>query len=131
MKIDIHPTKCNLCGGNVIFTSNSVIYHGREYGSGKCYLCKSCGAYTGTHKPHPTEALGLLANKEMRKMKMKCHDIFDECWKNEPTSKKRHFARKRAYKDLAEKLNISEKECHFGWFDMEMLNKAYEILQTK
>ena len=48
--IDKYPTVCNLCGGKVIYTSNARIY-GKEYGSGKCYLCTNCGAYVGTHKP--------------------------------------------------------------------------------
>ena len=42
----------------------------------------------------------------MREMKMKCHELFDRQWKNEKTSKKRHIARKKAYADLAVKLNI-------------------------
>lgn len=33
--IDIHPTKCNICGGKVIYTSNAEVY-GREYGSDYC-----------------------------------------------------------------------------------------------
>ena len=126
--IDLYPTKCNLCNGKVDYISNSRIY-GREYGSGKCYYCTKCGAYVGTHKPRPREALGILGNEEMRNMKMKCHELFDLKWKNEPTSKKRHIARKRAYKELADKLHISAKECHFGDFDMDMLNKAYELLK--
>lgn len=123
--MNLHPTICNLCGGKVIYASNSLIY-GREYGSGKMYLCTKCGAYVGTHKPRPKEALGLLADKEMRDMKMKCHALFDEKWKNQ---KNRREARKKAYKELAERLGISVDECHFGYFDMDMLNKAYGILK--
>lgn len=126
--IDLYPTKCNLCGGKVIYISNSRIY-GKEYGSGKCYYCTKCGAYVGTHKPRPKEALGILGNAEMREMKMKCHRLFDEHWKNEPTSKKKHIARKKAYRKLAKNLSISVKDCHFGYFDLCILNKAYEILK--
>ena len=61
--INTQPEVCNLCGGKVIYTSNARVYHGREYGSGYCYLCLACGAYVGTHKPHPKEALGLLADE--------------------------------------------------------------------
>lgn len=128
--IDLYPEKCNLCNGEVILISNSKIY-GKEYGSGKCYYCTKCGAYVGTHKPRPKEALGLLANKEMREMKMKCHELFDLKWKNEPTSKKRHIARKQAYKELADSLHISINECHFGYFDLNMLNKVYKLLSGK
>lgn len=65
----------------------------------------------------------------MREMKMKCHELFDCQWKNEKTSKKRRIARKKAYGNLAVKLNIPIKECHFGYFDMDILNKAYKILK--
>lgn len=123
--MNLYPKTCNLCGGKVIYTSNSLIY-GKEYGSGKMYLCTNCGAYVGTHKPRPKEALGLLADKEMRDMKMKCHDLFDERWKNQNNSRE---ARKKAYKDLAERFGISIDDCHFGYFDMDMLNKAYGILK--
>ena len=123
--MNLHPTICNLCGGKVIYASNSLIY-GREYGSGKMYLCTKCGAYVGTHKSRPEEAFGVLADKEMRDMKMKCHALFDEKWKNQ---KNRRKARKKAYKELAERLGISVDKCHFGYFDMDLLNKAYAILK--
>lgn len=126
--IDLQPTKCNLCGGQVIYMSNSKIY-GREYGSGKCYFCTKCGAYVGTHKSRPQEALGILANAEMREMKMKCHELFDHQWNDEKTSKKRHIARKKAYADLAFKLDIPVDGCHFGYFDADMLDKVYGILK--
>lgn len=126
--IDLYPKKCNLCGGEVIYTSNSMIY-GSEYGSGKCYFCTNCGAYVGTHKPRPKEALGILANTEMRGMKMKCHELFDRKWEEEPTYRKKKIERKKAYRWLAEKLKIPYRECHFGYFNMDMLDKAYGILK--
>lgn len=126
--MELKPTKCNICGKKtVIYTSNKVIY-GKEYGSGKCYYCTNCGAYVGTHKPRPDEALGLLATKEMRDMKMRCHDLFDAMWRNIENKKEQHKARNKAYKRLARELNIPVEECHFGWFDMNMLTKAYNIL---
>lgn len=126
--MELKPTNCNICGcDTVIYTSNKVIY-GKEYGSGKCYYCTNCGAYVGTHKPRPDEALGLLATKEMRDMKMKCHDLFDATWKNKETRKEQCEARNAAYERLAKELNIDINECHFGWFDMDMLDKAYDLL---
>lgn len=52
--------KCNLCGGEVEYVSNEVVY-GKRYGSGFCYRCKSCGAYVGTHEPRSLE---ILADKD-------------------------------------------------------------------
>lgn len=124
--IDLHPTRCNICGGHVVFTSNAIIY-GKEYGSGKCYLCQSCGAYTGTHRPRPKEALGLLADKSMRKGKVLCHDLFDAMWKGKPKARKK---RKDLYAWLADRMGIPVEECHFGYFDIHQLRRAYLILKT-
>lgn len=121
MKVYLRPTKCNLCGGKVIYTTNDRIY-GKKYGSGYCYLCTACGAYVGTHRPRPKEALGILANERMKKGKRVCHDIFDKLWHN-------GVERKRLYAKLAEEMGIPIKLCHFGYFDMEQLKRAYKILK--
>ena len=124
MIVNEFPTKCNVCGGDVIYTTNDNIY-GKKYGSGYCYYCTNCGAYVGTHKPYPKKALGLLANNEMRKWKIMCHDLFDSMWKGKVGQKR---IRAQLYKKLANELGISVVECHFGWFDLPMLKRAYNIL---
>lgn len=121
--IDLYPTKCNLCGGKVIYISNATIY-GKEYGSGYCYLCTCCGAYVGTHKPYPKVAMGILANAEMRDLKMKAHSLFDLKWHNRKE-------RNNCYKELTIKLNIPFQECHFGYMDKDMLIKAINILEKE
>lgn len=126
--IDLQPKICNLCGGRVVYTSNASVY-GREYGSGRCYLCTKCSAYVGTHKPRRKEALGILADEKMRQAKMICHEAFDVLWKGKKKEQKKRSA---AYMALAEKLGIPLEECHFGYFDMEMLRKAYKaVLEMK
>ena len=50
-KIDVLPIPetCRYCGNPVVYTSNSEIY-GKEYGNGKCYLCRNCKAFVrGTY----------------------------------------------------------------------------------
>ena len=125
MSINPYPEICNICGGKVIYTSNARVYHGKVYGSGKCYLCLDCGAYVGTHKPHMRQALGLLADESMRKAKIKCHDIFDSKWKGKEFARNK---REAMYYWLAKQLDISVSDCHFGYFDMATLNRAYPIL---
>ena len=114
-----HPKICHFCGGNVELTSNAKVY-GKEYGNGKCYLCTNCGAYVGVHTGTKT-ALGILANQEMRDKKIKCHDLFDNMWKS---NKKRN----ELYKRLANEMQIERSHCHFGHFDANELDKAYDIL---
>ena len=123
--MDLHPTVCNLCGGPVIYTSNAEIY-GREYGSGKCYLCTQCRAYVGTHKPRPREALGILADARMRAGKMACHSLFDSLWKGKGKAGKK---RQALYAWLAKQMEIPVGECHFGYFTLEQLKQAYRILE--
>ena len=120
--INLYPTKCNLCGGEVIYTTNDKIY-GKPYGSGYCYLCTKCGAYVGTHVHRTKQALGILANKDMRLMKMKCHELFDRLWSNQKS-------RDKAYGWLADKMGIEKRYCHFGYFDLQQLEQAYEILEN-
>lgn len=122
--IDLHPKTCNLCGGVVDYISNAEVY-GREFGSGRCYLCRSCGAYVGTHKPRPREALGLLADEKMRKGKMMCHALLDPMWKGKP---KAHKKRNDLYRWLAGEMGILLEDCHFGYFDIHQLRQAYQIL---
>ena len=124
--VNLHPTKCNLCSGRVIYTTNDRVY-GKRYGSGYCYYCTKCGAYVGTHGPRPRDALGLLADEQMRKAKIACHDIFDSKWRKHV---KAHKKRDDLYYWLAQKLDIPLDECHFGWFDIDMLIKAYQVLLT-
>lgn len=119
-----NPKICNICGGKVIYCSNARIY-GKEYGSGFCYLCNNCGAYVGTHKPRPREALGLLADERMRTGKKMCHAIFDQFWKGKPKS---HKKRNDLYRWLANEMGIKTEDCHFGYFDIFQLRKAYKIL---
>lgn len=125
--IDVHPTKCNLCGGEVVYTSNAKVY-GREFGSGRCYLCMSCGAYVGTHKPRPRDALGILADAEMRYLKRICHAVFDPMWQGDKHPQ-RH--RREMYAWLAEQMGIPASDCHFGYFDADKLRIAHKILLDK
>ena len=107
------------------YISNAQIY-GRQYGSGFCYRCRSCGAYVGTHKPQPRKALGILANTEMREWKQKCHNQFDPFWQEHKDKQRR---RKNLYIRLAGEMGIDVRDCHFGYFDLDQLKTAYRILE--
>lgn len=124
MIVDLQPTKCNICGGVVKFVSNTRVYRGRQYGNGVCYLCMDCGAYVGTHKHTPHLALGILSDRQMRAKKIKCHELFDKHWRCGSVS------RSKMYDWLAKELKIDRKDCHFGYFDMRMLSRAYNLLKS-
>ena len=115
------PAVCNYCESDVVYTSNAEIY-GREYGNGKCYKCTKCDAYVNVHNGTDIP-MGRLANKELRELKKKCHFLFDPVWKNV------RLTRSAAYQRLAKLIGIPPGECHFGWFDKDLLERSLEVLR--
>lgn len=111
---------CPYCNHPVVLTSNKELY-GKEYGNGKCYLCRNCKASVGTH-PGGKKPLGIIATREMKILKKACHELFDSSWKSH------RISRSNAYKKLAELLNIRREDCHFGHFKTDMLLKALAIV---
>lgn len=79
-------------------------------------------------KPWPQKAMGILADADMRNMKVKCHTLFDSMWKASGAGRTKR--RKRLYVHLAELMSIPVCDCHFGYFTMEQLKQAYEILNS-
>ena len=116
------PNICPYCGHVVVLTSNSELY-GREYGNGKCYLCRNCKASVGTH-PGGNKPLGILATKEMKVLKKCCHDLFDPIWKA------RKINRGKLYSILAAKLDIDVKDCHFGYFETDRLLQSIRLMSN-
>lgn len=118
------PKICRYCGNEVVFTSNAEIY-GREYGNGKCYLCRRCrafvGAHTGTIIP-----LGTLANDELRNARKQAHNEFDKLWKG-PT---RRMTRYNAYRWLSKEMNLKRKDTHIALFEVEQCQKVVELLKN-
>lgn len=121
MTINLHPTRCNLCSGEVVLVDNREIY-GRPYGSGRAYKCLGCGAYVGTHNGSRDVAMGILADARMRKGKVLCHAIFDRHWRT-------RSQRLEAYRRLASEMRIPVEDCHFGHFDLGQLRRAYRIIK--
>lgn len=115
------PKVCRYCGFTVVFTDNSEIY-GKCYGGGKVYLCRNCGAYVGTHKGGKIP-LGTLADEELRKMRKEAHDAFDVLWKQKKMS------RAKAYKWLAEKMELPSEKTHIAMFEIEQCKKVIELLK--
>ena len=123
MKYHDYPVTeiCPYCAGKVILTTNDYIY-GKRYGKHyHCYVCMDCKASVGTH-PDNVTPLGRLANDRLKSLKIQCHDLFDWLWKSGI------MERGRTYIEMAKRLGIPEYECHFGWFDEDMLLKARDIL---
>lgn len=61
----------------------------------------------------------------MRKGKKLCHALFDPLWKGKPKAQKK---RRDLYFWLSKQLDIPFEDCHFGYFGLERLREAYQIL---
>ena len=122
---------CPYCGAEVRFhRSSAFIYCGRDYGA--VYACSRypvCDAYVGVHKG-TSEALGRLANRELREWKKRAHAAFDPIWearaaRGTPKGK----ARGATYGWLADQLGIAAKDTHIGMFDVAMCQRVVEICE--
>ncbi len=120
--IDKKPKICPFCGSEVKFGSMDE-FGIRNFESGYCYICTNCGAYTGTSKKSPFEALGTLADKETRRLRGECHNEFK---KHHMTS----YGKSLVYYKLSKELNIPYEECHFGYMDKNMLRKSLDIMKN-
>lgn len=111
---------CNYCNKEAVWVNNKEIY-GRSYGEKNqmAWWCKDCDAYVGCHQ-NSKRPLGILANKELRQAKIKAKNLWKEKYLYV-------YGKGRAYKYLAQKLNIEPKDCHFGMFDLETCNKILKL----
>jgi hypothetical protein len=112
---------CLYCGDESDGVDGSAIYpHRKDLHSKWFYQCKPCDAYVGCH-PNTKNALGRLANAELRKFKSLAHKAFDPIWKTKT------MKRSDAYKALATEINIKPSECHIGMFDVQQCKQVIAI----
>ena len=115
---------CPYCKSKTEYIDSSYVY-GRSYGM--IYICKPCDAYVGVHKG-TNNALGRLANNELRYWKKEAHAYFDILWKKKIDngfSKKE--ARGMAYKWLSEKMGLTPELTHIGMMDIEQCKYVVEL----
>lgn len=111
---------CPYCNHPTEYIDSTFVY-GRSFGM--IYICKSCDAYVGVHEG-TDNALGRLANKDLRAAKIKAHASFDKIFKDGLINKiwKQWIPnisnRKKAYRWLSIQMNIPEEQCHIGVFDI-------------
>ncbi len=116
---------CPYCDKNTELVDGSEVY-GKKYRGIWLYLCRPCDAYVGTHQG-TTNALGRLANAELRKWKKLAHRHFDALWRQKVRNGfSKGKARGLAYRWLAEKLGIEQNMTHVGMFDVDLCKKTVE-----
>jgi hypothetical protein len=109
---------CPYCGEPTQHCDSVAVY-GRSYGM--MYRCVPCGAWVGCHKGSPRNALGRLADKDLRVWKRLAHARFDALWKLKPGS------RPDAYRWLAGEMGLPEDRTHIGMFNVAQCKRVVEI----
>ncbi|MBN6206237.1 hypothetical protein JYK21_07220 [Ralstonia pickettii] len=111
---------CPYCKKEAEFVTSNQFY-GKDYGT-NLYVCHPCDARVGTHGKGK-QPLGTMANKQLRALRMACHEAFDPMWKR--------GKRREAYSWLQEVMGLSKKDAHIGKFDEKQCFKLLRILQEK
>ena len=119
------PPLCPVCRDPSIAVTGEAIYpHRPDLYRRRFFRCQThTDYYVGTHRKSG-EALGVLANKEHRRLKILCHRYFDPHWKE------RGNDRSALYQRLSDEMGISLEECHFGMFSFGQLREALEIVRA-
>jgi hypothetical protein len=73
--------------------------------------------------------MGYICNQEVKKLRIKAHDLFDGLWKRKIIIDKcsKREARNLAYKWLAKSLNISADDCHIAMFDKHLTTETIKL----
>ena len=91
---------------------------------GYWYKCETCGSSIGCHKG-TTKPLGtILADRELKDLRMEAHEMFDYVWKQ--GFEKRNFL----YRELAILMDIDIEECHFAMMSKPRIRNAIEIMKS-
>jgi len=117
---------CPYCDSETTLVKDFVVYAG-GYG-GHVIVCErypDCDSYVGTHKA-TKKPLGRLADKKLRKAKIKAHNAFDVMWKKANKIRGGNWRRK-AYAWLANEMDIEVDKCHIGMFDLAQCNEVIKI----
>lgn len=134
MKDRLGP-KCVECPGFGILVSSQDMPELARHDPRPVWRC-ACGAYVGCHRGG-TEPLGRPAGPELRRARQMLHRRMDPIWteayQEVKSGKVRRglvkLARKRLYTFLAERMGLSEDECHIGNLDGPQVVRAWNILR--
>lgn len=121
---------CPYCGSKAILRKANEIYSTKIEDDNRMLLvCKNypeCDSYIKSDKFGNPK--GVMANKELRRLRTIAHDYFDEIFKNEI------LTRSDAYKLLSDKLRIPISETHISNFNEYrckiVINIAKDILHN-
>ena len=129
--LDPVPCPCTECGRNAEMVGGERIYpHRADLAVKKFYLCE-CGAYVGTH-PGTCQPLGTPANSVTRRARNEAHAHFDALYKEVGRrTPDKGSPRKRGYRWLAERMEMTVDECHIGMMTAAQATRVVEICKPQ
>lgn len=114
---------CPYCGKDSELVRGREVYPHLPVLADKLYYkCFPCQAWVGTHKG-TMKPLGNLAKAQLRKLKMRAHEVFDVLWRS------RMMSRTEAYALMAEELKIKVEDAHIGLFSEEQCREVIRIFE--
>lgn len=108
--------QCPYCMADTEFIDSDAVYS-RSYGM--IYICRPCEAWVGVHGG-TKQALGRVANKELRECRQEAHKYFDQLWRRKmrATGESKSDVRNEAYAWLAPQMGKKLEETHIGMFNL-------------
>jgi ssDNA-binding Zn-finger/Zn-ribbon topoisomerase 1 len=113
-----HDLKCPECGAPMALKPSRF---GLFYGCGD-WAMSGCNGSHGAHKNG--KPLGVPANVETKKLRMKAHEHFDKLWKAGKVN------RSQAYGWLQRKMDMTPDQAHIGRFSSDDCHKLLDILKV-
>ena len=118
---------CPKCGAMAILRPASEIY-GDPRRTDRLYVCSNypkCRSYVSTY-PGTNVPMGVLADGDLRNLRIQAHRKFDEVWKTGIMS------RENAYRWMADRLGISMRDAHIAMFGeyrcRELIRECEQVL---
>lgn len=106
---------CPECGGKMRLRNSRY---------GKFYGCENWPKCQATHGAHPDgQPLGKPADQETKKARIRAHAAFDKTWNGVSVKN----ARNRAYKFLANQMELTADQCHIGMFTKQQCEQVVKL----
>lgn len=121
---------CGECGEPAELVGGLEIYpHRPDLAEFQFWRCAPCDAWTGCHRG-TTKPKGTVAREAVRLARRRAHEAFDPIWMDGPVwGRKRR--RRQAYRWLAKKLGVPERNAHIGALDVEGCDRVVEIARAR
>lgn len=118
---------CPHCGALAVVRPAAEIYHDANR-TDELYVCKNypaCNSYVGMH-PGTRIPLGMMANGNLRSLRIKAHRKFDQIWQNGI------MTRDDAYLWMADSFGMTLRDAHIAKFGeyrcKELIEKCEQVL---